>query len=955
MRPSCLRFLAGTALMSLLVGVIVVGGQTGAAQAVTTTEVYGVPAAGSFAIEGHGWGHGHGMSQWGAQGAASLGKTADQITGFYYPGTAKASLPNSSIRVLLQNDTGADSQVYPATGLTVTDLASGAKATLPAGPTRWRSVVDAAGLHVQSYSGGWKQYAVGGKTVFSGPLQFGGPATVRLAFPDGTSREYRGVVRSVRTSATSVASVNVLPMESYLRGVVPRESSSSWAAAALQAQAIAARSYSAYKRAHAPSSQFFDICDSTMCQVYGGAALYSSSGARTPLEAASTDQAVSATAGVIRTYQGSAIFSEFSSSNGGWSTDGGVPYLVAQRDDWDGVVASSVHSWTATLTAAQIQARYPSIGTLKRMSVTARDGNGDWGGRVQTVVLEGVTSSGAATSVTTTGAGIYNAHSWPASSDGMRSSWWHVRPSVDGAVVTKSAAPTLVQSPGVSTGTLTVTMKNTGVSSWSTSGLHLAVASPPGQADPLVGNSTRPGAYTGTAGTIAPGATASFRFNLTADGVSPGLQGRSYRLRSGTGPLFGATVSWTVPINAPLFTGTPAAAPTSIAAQPAGTPSDQPRAVFADGRTVVVPVAGSTAVRLSVKNTGNITWPVGSGSPIRVGTSSPRGGNSASAGASWLSPSRPAAISASAPVGPGQSGAFDVTLYGNQRPVGVTTEAFEPLWEGKHWIDGSLTALSVVRVDPSISRLATTESAPPASVAVTNGPSGTAVLKVRLRNVGGSPWSVGQEALSASATPLSTSAWTSSTAPPALSSNFSRPGQAKVYPGEVGEWRVPLSAYRKNVGAYPLTLQAKGPDALYGPKLSTKVNVTKAVFSGSVTKVGPTVSVPRDGTAVAYFEVKNTGNVAWPLGGSVRSGVLTSGGSPSYTSSWLSPSRPGTLTDNVTHLGATSVLPGQVGRFKVVLAGNGRTPRSAGEPFGVLWEGWSWLAGVKPVLTYRIV
>jgi hypothetical protein len=286
--------------------------------------------------------------------------------------------------------------------------------------------------------------------------------------------------------------------------------------------------------------------------------------------------------------------------------------------------------------------------------------------------------------------------------------------------------------------------------------------------------------------------------------------------------------------------------------------------------------------------------------------------------------------------------------------VGVTTEAFEPLWEAKRWIGGSLTALSVVRVDPSVSRLATLDAAPPASVAVTNAPSGTAVLRVRLRNVGGSPWPVGREALTSSATALSTPAWTSSTTPPALSANITRPGQADVNPGEVGEWLVPLSAYRKSAGGYPLTLQAKGPNGGYGPKVSTRVTVTKAVFTGSITKVAPTVSVPRNGTAVAWFDVKNTGNVAWPTGSAIRSAARASGGSPSYSSSWIGKTRPAALTSNMTRAGATSVLPGEVARFRIVLAGNGRTPRSASEPFGVLWEAWARL-GVRPVLSYRVV
>jgi peptidoglycan hydrolase-like amidase len=350
------------------------------AEPANAEQVFERPASGVFSVVGHGWGHGHGLSQWGAQGAASLGIGADQITSTYYPGTAKAVIADSPIRVLLQADEGRDTQVYAAAGLKVTDVATGASETLPAGPTRWRATVDSAGLHVSSLTGStWTPYAIGSGAspspspspsaspspspapAYSGPIRFSGPEVVRVAYPDGTSRDYRGVVQAVKTSSTALQSIDVLSMENYLLGVVPRESSSSWKPAALQAQAIAARSYSAYKRAHASGN--FDICDTTQCQVFGGTRVYTSDGNSIALEPASTTDAVRATAGVVRTYNGAPIFAEFSSSNGGWSTDGGTPYLVPRRDDWDGAVANPVHSWSASLKASDIERRYPAVGT----------------------------------------------------------------------------------------------------------------------------------------------------------------------------------------------------------------------------------------------------------------------------------------------------------------------------------------------------------------------------------------------------------------------------------------------------------------------------------------------------------------------------------------------------------------------------------------------------------------
>ena len=846
-RPTPARRPALAALTGLL-GALLTGVVTAAPA--YAEQVYERPASGVFSVLGHGWGHGHGMSQWGAQGAASQGVTADTITSTYYPGTARAVLANAPIRVLLQADEGRDTQVYAASGLRATDVASGKSEVLPAGPTRWRATVDAAGLHLQSLTGStWTPYALGSSSAspspspspsaspsaspspapapsYAGPLRFSGPEVVRLAFPDGTSRDYRGALQAVKTSSTALQSQDVLSLEDYLLGVVPRESSSSWKPAALQAQAIAARSYSAYKRAHATGT--YDICDTTQCQVFGGTRVYATDGSSIALEPASTTDAVRATAGVVRTYNGAPIFAEFSSSNGGWSSDGGAPYLIAQRDDWDGAVANPVHSWSASLKASDVERRYPAVGTLQRIRVTRRDGNGEWGGRVKDVVLEGVDGSGAPTSVTTTGAGIYYARTWPSYSDGLRSSWWTITTTTtDGAVVSQSAAPRLIRPPGApSTGSMTVTMKNTGATSWPTDGLHLAVASPPGQADALVGNSTRPGVLVPTTATsIAPGETAAFTFALDAAGVAAGNHGRAYRLRIGDGPVFGATVNWTVPVAPATFTATPAARPAAVRASTGNAPPD----VFVDGRTVVVSRSGSTAVRLQARNTGNVTWPVGATTPVRLGTSGPRDRASISFGSTWSSAKRADRLTGDTAVAPGATGVFDLMLYGAGQAAGVTTEAFEPLWEGKHWIDGDVTTLTVVRTDPAVSRLAWLDRGPTATYRTTTTAGGFTVV-VRLRNLGGSPWTVGKEWLataSGKADPLRTSAWPYPTRPPAMAANVTRPGTATVYPGEVGEWRIPLSGLRRTPATYAEAWQALGPTGRYGPVLRTSVTVVR--------------------------------------------------------------------------------------------------------------------------------
>ena len=935
------------------------------APAQAAEEVYPRPADGVWAVQGHGYGHGRGMSQWGAQGAATLGEAAHQsvtatlasILATYYPLTEAAAVAAQPVRVLLTDDTDGDTEVRSASGLTVTNGAAGTPQTLKTGPTRWRAALGTDGLlHLSSLTGStWTSEKMGTATAFAGPLRFGGASRVRLDLPDGTSRDYRGAVQAVRVSATRVQSVAVLPLDDYLLGVVPQEAYSSWKPAALQAQAVAARSYSAYQRAHA-GSRSYDLCDSTACQVFRGSTVYDASGTPAPQEDSRTTAAVTATAGQVRTYAGAVIFAEFSSSNGGWSTAGDArfPYLVARQDDWDGVAPNGVHSWGATLTAASLEARYPAVGHLLRLRVTARDGHGEWGGRVTTVVLEGVDGHGVATSVATTGDGV--AASRPLSRafpDGLRSSWWHLSVAHDATVASWGAAPRLVRPPGQTTGRLTVTMVNAGASPWPVADVHLATstASGSGAQQNLTGASTTPGQFVADltrpgATSVLPGERASFQVPLDATGLPAGSYAASYRVQLGTAPAFGAVAAWTVTLVDPTWTARPGAAPALVAGQ------SSPSALL--GSTVVLARSGSTTVTLSARNTSNITWPVGSTTPVQLGTSQPRGRTSASKASGWPSADRAAHLAAAAPVAPGSTGSFALRLGGNGLPAGVTHEAFEPEWVGRTWISGDLTALTIVRTDPAVSRLASLELAPTASLSLVNAPTGTRTLVLRLRNLGGASWPVGSEGLQASApSVLATSAWPSSSRPPALAANASRPGQVSVRPGEVGEWRVPVSGLHAIPGTVHVSLRATSGGHAYGPAMAVTVTVVAARFTAAVVTVHPMVSVPSRGTTTTSYDVKNTGNVVWVVRGTLRS-TVRAGSSPSRASSWLSASRPGPLTASVTRPGATVVRPGEVGRFVVVLAGNGRAPRTTSEAFGMSWDGWR-STSLSAVLPYRVV
>ena len=376
--------------------------------AVAQTESYAVPSDGVIHLKGHGWGHGHGMAQYGAQGAALQGRSADEIMAKYYPGTDRLVRDWGSVRVLLARYQDRLVRVAQEQGLKATDTASGASATLttPSDATSptWRVVTDATGLRVQYPRAGGEWVSVpmsspsgGSQTSFAGPIVLETQDTsLRLFSPDGTSRDYRGQIRVTRDSTSLVHAVDVVPMDSYLYSVVPSESSQTWRPAALQAQAIAARSYAAYYLSH-PRGTDYDICDSTSCQVYSGAAAYAADGSLTKTyEAASTTAAVDATTGVVRAVNGAAIFAEFSASNGGWAAAGSQPYLQAFPDAWDNADVDPFYNWTADVKAASIQAAWPAVGTVRSLSITGRDGNGDWGGRITAVTLDGVDAARAA-------------------------------------------------------------------------------------------------------------------------------------------------------------------------------------------------------------------------------------------------------------------------------------------------------------------------------------------------------------------------------------------------------------------------------------------------------------------------------------------------------------------------------------------------------------------------------
>ena len=271
--------------------------------------------AATFVVTGHGWGHGVGLSQWGAYGYAQKGFDYEKIVLHYFPGTELGAAPVSRVRVLLTSgvktltvNSTVDFKVRDGSGVVHT-LSAGAYPLTPALKLRVDGQPKA--------------------TALPGPLLFQ-PGNAALAL----KHRYRGSIQ-VDVNAGKLRAINMVGLEQYLYGVVPSEMPYTWHPEALKAQAVAARSYALATR----RTGAFDLYPDTRSQVYLGI----------EHEKPSTNAAVNATAGQVVLYDGEVAKTYFFSSSGGrtasaedvWGEP--VPYLVSVPDPYDSI--SPHHDW----------------------------------------------------------------------------------------------------------------------------------------------------------------------------------------------------------------------------------------------------------------------------------------------------------------------------------------------------------------------------------------------------------------------------------------------------------------------------------------------------------------------------------------------------------------------------------------------------------------------------------
>ena len=314
-----------------------------------TARVHAVPApVTSFVFAGHGYGHGIGMSQYGALGYAQHGFTYSQILAHYYPGTTLGSAPSLTLRVLLAENKKALT-VSSTSPFSVRDGA-GATRSLAAG-----SYTFGAGLVLRAVP------AIEGSAGVSltGPLTFSpGGAPLSLA-----GKAYRGQLRAILTGKTLEA-INVVGLESYLYGVVPSEMPYIWAPDALAAQAVAARSYALATRKQRATSTSTQTC-AVRCT------------AASPRSTTRRTAAVDKTRRQVVLYNGKVATTFFFSTSGGrtaaiqdvWPKSAPVPYLVSVADPYD--TLSPWHNWGPVLVdGAKLRKALKLAGPVSDLTMT---------------------------------------------------------------------------------------------------------------------------------------------------------------------------------------------------------------------------------------------------------------------------------------------------------------------------------------------------------------------------------------------------------------------------------------------------------------------------------------------------------------------------------------------------------------------------------------------------------
>ena len=391
----------------------------------------------SLTITGRGWGHGRGLGQYGALGLAQdHGWSSAQILDHFYGGTVAGAVPASApvnpnaVRVDLRYNHGNATHVGLEVGkMTLTAPGWGAIGVYT-GAVRLSS--HANGFEVAtaaSCAGPWTVAqnieGLGAVDVIPSENPADRTGLLHVCRAGGAKTWYSGTLQAT-TKDGSRRTVNVTTIEEYLRGVVPNESPSRWPLAALEAQAVAARSYA--MAGDTRQLPYADTCETTRCQVYGGRFHQRAGAGIVPMTNPRTDAAIAATTGLVRINgAGGVARTEFSSSTGGFTAGGTFPSV---EDPGDSVADNPNKNWTKVVDVVGLERRF-GLGQLVSVVPTSRNGLGADGGRVLTVDFN------------FTG-GTVTQPGWTARTTlGMKSDWF-----VPGEVIRPVAQPDYTVAPG---------------------------------------------------------------------------------------------------------------------------------------------------------------------------------------------------------------------------------------------------------------------------------------------------------------------------------------------------------------------------------------------------------------------------------------------------------------------------------------------------------------------------
>lgn len=298
----------------------------------------------TWTIKGGGFGHGIGMSAYGAYGMAMHGWSHKKILRHYYSHTRIREVRKShDVKVLLKTDPG---NVY----FSGAERACGLKLT-----------------ESRTYGAKLKGSRIvlirrSGKKLASCQRKLRTESTGKVIFK-GLGR-YRGGVIVVPSGGGGLNAINRVGINAYVKGVIPNESIPSWPMKALRAQAVASRTFAL---SGGVGGNGFDLYNDTRSQVYGDIGT----------EYQRTNRAASQTSNQIVSYKGKPILTVFSASSGGhtenveniWFGEP-LPYLKGVPDPFDDV--SPYHRWKYSFSNADMNARLGGYvnGRLKKVKIT---------------------------------------------------------------------------------------------------------------------------------------------------------------------------------------------------------------------------------------------------------------------------------------------------------------------------------------------------------------------------------------------------------------------------------------------------------------------------------------------------------------------------------------------------------------------------------------------------------